>query len=64
MNGCYSFSVDNENAGTRIDKFISENIESVTRSSVQKLIESGAVTVNSVVPPKNYKLKNRKRLLT
>ena len=58
MNGCYSFSVDNENAGTRIDKFISENIESVTRSSVQKLIESGAVTVNSVVPPKNYKLKN------
>lgn len=58
MNGRYSFSVDNENAGTRIDKFISENIESVTRNSVQKLIESGAVTVNSVVPPKNYKLKN------
>ena len=58
MNAGYSFLIDNENAGMRIDKFITENIESVTRNSVQKLIESGAVTVNSVVLSKNYKLRN------
>ena len=46
MNGSYSFLIDNENAGVRIDKFISENIAFVTRNSVQKLIESGVVTVD------------------
>lgn len=57
MNGGYSFLIDGENAGVRLDKFISENIEAVTRNSVQKLIEAGAVAVNSASEPKNYKLK-------
>ncbi len=41
--------------GQRLDIFVSEK-EKITRSSAQKLIESGLVTVNGTVRPKNYKI--------
>ena len=40
----------------RLDVFLSEKL-SLTRSSVQKLIEGGNVTVNGNIPDKSYKLK-------
>ena len=44
-----------EEAGTRLDKFISEQTEGeITRSAAVKLIEDGNCTVNG---KKNYKLK-------
>ena len=47
-----------ENDGNiRIDKFISENADSLTRSAVQKLIEENNITVNGKFPAKNLKLK-------
>ena len=41
--------------GQRLDVYVSET-EKITRSAAQKLIESGLVTVNGAVKPKNYKL--------
>ncbi len=46
-----------EQTGTRVDMFVSENCD-MTRSSVQKLIESNNVNVNGKAVSKNYKLRN------
>ena len=35
--------------GIRIDRFLTENIEDITRSAVQKIIEESNVTVNGKV---------------
>ncbi len=43
------FTAEEKDVGSRIDKFISDSEPSLTRSSVQKLIDSGFVTCNSVL---------------
>lgn len=52
------FTVEQHDFGKRIDSFIAENIEEMTRSAVQRLIEEGNVQVNGSNPSKNYKLRN------
>ena len=47
-----------ENSGKRIDTFISGNINELTRSAVQGLIEKNKVLVNGKSVNKNYKLKS------
>lgn len=51
-------TADTENIGNRIDKFVSENAEGITRSAVQGLLEKGMILVNGGAVSKNYKLKN------
>lgn len=51
------FVVSEEYNGTRIDKFLAEVGEELTRSAVQKLIEEKNVLVNHQPPSKNLKLK-------
>ncbi|MBO4523055.1 MAG: RluA family pseudouridine synthase [Ruminococcus sp.] len=46
-----------EDAGIRIDKYISDRIAELTRSAVQGLIEKGLVLVNDKEVSKNCKLK-------
>lgn len=46
-----------EDAGTRLDKYISDNIAELTRSAVQGICESGGVSVNGKSAAKNYKLR-------
>ncbi len=46
-----------EDSGSRIDKYISDNIAQLTRSSVQGLISSGAVLADGKAVNKNYKLR-------
>lgn len=48
--------VSTEN-GVRLDKLLCENLDSFTRSAVQRLIEDGNATVNGVSVAKNYKCK-------
>ena len=48
--------VDENSKDLRIDIFLSERLD-VTRSSVQKMIENGQVTVNGIKKEKNYKLR-------
>ncbi len=47
-----------EEAGTRLDKFVSEQTDGeITRSAAVKLIEDGNCTVNGKAVQKNYKLR-------
>lgn len=52
-----SFTVTIENGGERLDKIISSEVSSLSRSAVQKIIEDGGVTVNSLTVSKSLKLK-------
>lgn len=48
--------VDTEDKNIRIDKYISEELEDVSRSRIQKLIEEGLVKVNNKSVKSNYKV--------
>lgn len=50
-------------AGVRIDKLLSDRIESATRSHIQKLIDGGAVTVSDLPVKANYKVKEGEEIL-
>ena len=54
----YSFTVQPELVGERIDKFISVNVEELSRSASAALIDSGGVLVNGKNVAKNYKTRN------
>ena len=56
------FTVSNENAGERIDKFICANCEINSRSAVQKLLDSDQVTVDGKPVSKNYKVRSGDRI--
>lgn len=53
----FEFVVDHDFVGQRVDRAVTQFIEDLTRSSVQKLIEDGHVIVNNTAINKNYKLK-------
>ena len=53
----YTFNIDSDNAGKRIDKYLSDNISDLTRSAIVNLISDGNVKVNDEEIPKNYKLR-------
>ncbi len=54
----YSFFADDGSYGLRIDKFVSDNIEELSRSAACNLLEKGNVLVNGKTVSKNYRLKN------
>ena len=51
-----------EDAGKRIDAWISAQMEDMTRSAVQRLLEEGRITLGGKVPAKNYKLNGTETL--
>lgn len=53
-----TISPDETNSGMRIDKFLGEYADGITRSYVQKLIEDGNVTVNGCAVKTKYKVKS------
>lgn len=55
-------SVDKENAGERIDRFIADNARELTRNAVQKLIDDGLVLCNGQTVAKNYKLRENDQI--
>lgn len=55
MSESRGFTVTDEQAGTRLDKLISDVWEDISRSAAAKLIEEGAVTVNGRSPNKSCK---------
>ena len=50
------FVIEEQYAGERIDKFLSESLPDLSRSYIQKLIKDGQVTVNSKIVKANYKM--------
>ena len=53
---------DLTDAGTRIDAWLAAQLENVTRSAAQRLLEEGRVTGNGKALAKNYKLTGRETL--
>ena len=51
-----------EDAGVRIDAWLAANLEDVTRSAAQRLLEEGRVTKDGRALAKNYKLTGTERL--
>ena len=50
------FEIDEEQAGIRIDKFLSEELPDISRSYIQKLIKDEQIIVNDKVVKSNYKI--------
>jgi 23S rRNA pseudouridine1911/1915/1917 synthase len=50
------FKIDTASSGERIDKFLSNNLEDVSRSRIQKLITGGKVLVDGARVTKHHKL--------
>ncbi len=57
MTKAFIYSIDENNAGERIDKAICNLNKDFSRSAIQKIIEKGNVSVNSKIISKNYKVK-------
>lgn len=53
----YSYIIDIENVGKRIDKFLVEQLPHITRSLIQKIITDNNVKVFDTTVNKNYKLR-------
>ena len=51
-----SFQCGEEDAGKRLDKFLSDQLNNPSRSQVQKWIENGLALVNGIVERKNYSI--------
>ena len=51
------FLIEKEDTNKRIDSFLNDNLEDVSRSRIQKLIEEKNVLVNNKEINKNYKLR-------
>ena len=57
MNDTRSFKVPREAAGQRLDQFLTTQLEGVSRSRVQLLMEQGDVLVDGAQPKASYKLR-------
>ena len=62
MTDTYDFTVGESDCGLRIDRFLSDKLDFLTRSAVQKNIDSQNVTVNSCAVNKNYKCRLNDRV--
>ena len=51
------FQIDEENSNKRIDIFLANNLDTISRGIVQQLITEGKVTVNGKLTKRNYLLK-------
>ena len=49
--------IDETDAGTRIDRYLTGQLEDISRSHIQKLLERGEIRVNNQQIKPNYKLK-------
>lgn len=63
MDNLLNFTVLEENDGTRIDVFLSNEIEDISRNSIQKIIQNEKVTVNNKIVKSNYKCKEGDKIL-
>jgi pseudouridine synthase, rluA family len=52
----YEFLTGEESKDLRLDVFLKQNIEEISRTYIQKLIKDGYANVNGTVPKTNYKV--------
>lgn len=53
----HSFIVENGQEGKRIDTFLAERLENISRNAIINLIDDGQISVNDKSVKKNYKVK-------
>ena len=53
----YEFEVDETSIKKRLDVFLSENLQEISRSRLKKLIDENCVTVNAKSRPAGYKMR-------
>ena len=56
----FTYYVLDDGVGTRVDRFLVDNMEGYTRSSLQRLLDEGNVLVGNSPVAKNYKCKQSK----
>jgi 23S rRNA pseudouridine1911/1915/1917 synthase len=56
MEQTFSWKVEAEDSGLRIDKWISEHIEDMSRSQIQQWIKEGKVSVGAALVKPNYRV--------
>ncbi|MCM8787077.1 MAG: RluA family pseudouridine synthase [Candidatus Omnitrophica bacterium] len=56
------FIVDKKWENVRLDKFLSENIRTISRSKIHKLISEGAVKINQQIKKPSYRLKVNEKI--
>lgn len=56
-NEVLEFYVEQEDVGTRIDVYLAENMDDLSRSAMKKLIDEGNVQINGKISKSNYKLR-------
>ena len=59
----FKFSIGKESEGKRLDSFLTNNLEDISRNRIQKLIEEGKIIVNNKKINKNYKLKENDNII-
>ncbi|MGI5967605.1 RluA family pseudouridine synthase [Anaerotruncus rubiinfantis] len=57
------YLTDEVDAGERIDKWLCENADGLTRSAIQRFCESGGVLANGKTVSKNYRLRGGEEIL-
>lgn len=53
----FDFIIEAQEAGQRLDRYLSKNIEEYSRSAIQTIIREGNVTINDRIGKSNYRLK-------
>ncbi len=53
----FTFAAEREDIGTRLDIFLADAMEQLSRSGVQRLIEEGHITLNGGRAKANHKLR-------
>lgn len=55
----FTFAAEKEDAGQRIDVFLADNMEALSRSGIQKLLEQGHIRLNGGNVKANYRLREK-----
>ena len=58
----YEFEVDEAASKKRLDVFLSENLQEISRSRLKKLIDENFVTVNAKSRPAGYKMRRGEKV--
>ena len=52
----YDYTVEKEESGIRIDRYLAEKDSGLSRSFIQKLLKDGQITVGDKAAKSNYKV--------
>ena len=58
----YDYTVEKEESGIRIDRYLAEKDSGLSRSFIQKLLKDGQITVGDKAAKSNYKVRENDRI--